>query len=95
MVLQNTVNNLRERPRNERKAIAGAAAVTVVAILFIGWAIFYFNKIQNNNTETTITTSGAEVERFSASAGGAWENIVEDFESIRAPQPGYVDLNAQ
>lgn len=47
MVLQNTVNNLRERPRDERKVIAGVTAITVIAVLFIGWAVFFFKKIQN------------------------------------------------
>ncbi len=47
MVLENTVNNLRERPRDQRKKIAAIAALAVIVILFLGWAILFFKKIQN------------------------------------------------
>ena len=47
MVLENTVNNLRERPRDQRKAIAGIVAIAVIGILFLGWAVLFFKKIQN------------------------------------------------
>jgi hypothetical protein len=48
MVIQKTVNNLKERPRDERKAVAGGLAIMVVIILLLGWAIFFFKKLQRD-----------------------------------------------
>ena len=47
MVLQNAVNNLKERPRDEKKVIAGGVAIAVIVILFLVWAFLFFKKIQN------------------------------------------------
>jgi hypothetical protein len=48
MVLQRTLNNLRERPKEERTAIAAWIAIGVVALLFAGWLIFFFNSIRTS-----------------------------------------------
>lgn len=45
MALQDTLDNLRERPHRERRAVAGAVAIGVVAILFVGWAAFFFHSL--------------------------------------------------
>ena len=51
MVLQKTVDNLKSRPRHERRAIARVTALAVVAVLFIGWAILFFNNIRANGIQ--------------------------------------------
>ena len=38
MPLMRTIERLRERPEHERAAVAGWAAVGVVAVLFVAWA---------------------------------------------------------
>lgn len=45
MVLEKTLNNLREKPQNERTAIAAWIAIGVVAILFVGWLIYFLHTI--------------------------------------------------
>jgi hypothetical protein len=45
MVVVRTVNRLRERPKDERVAVAGAVAIAVVAVLFIGWVVLFFHGI--------------------------------------------------
>ena len=49
MVLQKAVHHLRSRPREERRATALSIALLIVAILFVGWAILFFKKIQNSS----------------------------------------------
>jgi hypothetical protein len=51
MVLQKTVENLKARPRSERRAIARVTALAVVALLFIGWVILFFNNIRENDIQ--------------------------------------------
>jgi hypothetical protein len=48
MVLDRTLNNLRERPREERTAIAAWIAIGVVAILLICWLIFFLHSIASS-----------------------------------------------
>ncbi len=47
MVVRKAIHHLRGRPREERAAAAGWFAIGVVVILFLGWAILFFNRIQN------------------------------------------------
>lgn len=47
MALLNAVNNLKERPRDEKKVIAGGVAIAVIIVLFLTWAVLFFKKIQN------------------------------------------------
>jgi len=51
MVLQKTVDHLKTRPRHERRAVARAIAMLVVATLFIGWAILFFKDIRANGIQ--------------------------------------------
>ena len=45
MVLQRTIENLRERPKEERKSIALGISAAVMASLFIGWAMYFFRTV--------------------------------------------------
>lgn len=47
MVIQKAINNLKEKPKDERKAVAGGIAIAIVIILFFGWAFLFFKKIQH------------------------------------------------
>lgn len=51
MVLQKAINNLKGRPRHERKVVAGAIAIATIAVLFLGWAILFFHEIQGNDAQ--------------------------------------------
>ncbi len=46
MVVQNTINNLKDKPKEEKTAIAGGIAITVVALLLVGWGFWFVKKIQ-------------------------------------------------
>lgn len=48
MVLQQTFEKLKARPRSERRAIARVTALAVVAIFFVAWVIAFFSNIRAN-----------------------------------------------
>ncbi len=66
MVVQKTLDNLKERPKEDKQAVALGAAGTVVLILLIGWAFLFFrslgtqnNMIQQDDTYTNIVDTGS------------------------------------
>ena len=46
MVVQKTIDNLKQSPKDEKTVVAGGVAITVVVILLIAWGFFFFKKIQ-------------------------------------------------
>lgn len=46
MVVQKTIDNLKQGPKEDKVAVAGGIAISVVAILLIAWALFFFRNIQ-------------------------------------------------
>ncbi len=71
MVVQKTIDNLKDKPKDERKALAGGIAFAVVILLFFAWAFFFFKKIQR----------GAQLREF---GGGAQEEV--NFSAVREAQ---------
>lgn len=57
---QETVENLKNRPRDERKYIAGVLAVAVVVILFLVWAALFFKKIQGGGADVDLSALQSE-----------------------------------
>lgn len=50
MVIQKTVNNLKDRPKDERQAVAIGTAGAVVIILIIGWAFIFLKSLRQEQT---------------------------------------------
>ena len=48
MVIQNTIDNLRDRPHHERRAVALGISLGVVAVLFLGWIVFFVRNVQRD-----------------------------------------------
>lgn len=46
MVVQKTIDNLKERPKEERTTVAAGIAVVVVIVLMFGWGFWFIKKIQ-------------------------------------------------
>ena len=49
MVVKDAIDNLKDRPHEEKKAVASGIAIGVVIILLVGWSILFLRKVQNPN----------------------------------------------
>jgi len=74
VVVQKTINNLKERPTDERKVVAGGIAITLIIVLLTGWAILFFKRIQSGS-QTVNLDSGAQGEFDFSSTREARETI--------------------
>lgn len=54
MVIQKTVNNLKEGPKEDKVAVASGIAITVVVVLLIGWAFFFIRNVARNSQNLQI-----------------------------------------
>lgn len=46
MVVRNAIDNLKDKPHDEKKAVASGIAIGIVIILLIGWGFLFLRKIQ-------------------------------------------------
>jgi len=51
MVIQKAVDNLKGKSDDDKKVVAGGIAITIVALLLLGWAFLFFKKVQRGNQE--------------------------------------------
>jgi hypothetical protein len=65
MVVQKTIDSLKEKPHEEKKVVAGGIAVAVVLVLLIGWGFLFLRKIQKG-TMPTLQTNTVPVDQFDA-----------------------------
>jgi hypothetical protein len=49
--MKKKLDALKERPKEERTAIAGGFALLIAAILLIGWGFFFFQRLANGSIE--------------------------------------------
>ncbi len=65
--MRQTLENLRERPKDEKNAIAVSIALGVVAILFIGWVIYFLHSLASapasNLSSAANATSTTELQQ--------------------------------
>lgn len=82
MVLQKTVDNLKDRSKDERQVVAGGVAVTVVVILLVGWAVLFLKRVQSGSQQLNLD-SGAQ-EEFNFSATREARQAIENYDSQSA-----------
>lgn len=66
MVVQRTIDNLKDRPKDERKVVAGGIAIFVVVILLSAWAFFFFKRIQSGAQEVNLSSGAQENFNFTS-----------------------------
>ncbi|MBI2610786.1 hypothetical protein HYW60_02530 [Candidatus Kaiserbacteria bacterium] len=107
MVIQKAVDNLKDKPKDEKKAIAGGIAIAVVLILLIGWTLLFFKKIQRGEQLQQLG-GGAQDEFNFSNVRDAQEKLMESFNDVDAllearkesssqyqPLPTYDDVSGE
>ena len=61
MVVKKTIDTLKERPDEEKKAVASGVAIGFVVILLIAWGFFFVRKVQNSGA---LNLSGGAQDEF-------------------------------
>jgi len=74
VVVPKTIDNLKDRPKDEKKVVAGGIAITVIVVLLVAWAIFFLKKIQNGTQQVNFD-SGAQSEFNFSSVTEAQQQI--------------------
>jgi hypothetical protein len=59
--MRKVIHRLRERPAHERRAIAAGTALSLTAVLFVGWGAFFLNSLGGSNTATNYAATEAAV----------------------------------
>lgn len=81
MVIQKAVDSMKDKPKDDKKAVAGGIAIALVVILFFGWAFLFLKKLQRGEQELQFG-SGEQQEFLGASVRDAQERLMQDFTDI-------------
>lgn len=85
MVIGKTVDTLKERPKEERTAVAASVAVFVVVILIIGWAFFFVKKLAKEPPSRIQGPAGADDSIFDfSSLDKATQEFTESYSTTRS-----------
>lgn len=57
MVLQQKLNNLKERPHEDKRAVAGGIAIAIVVILIVAWGFLFLRKVRNSDLSSLENTA--------------------------------------
>lgn len=57
MVVQQKFNELKGRPHEDKKAVAGGIAIVVVVVLIIGWGFLFLRNIRNTELPSLENTA--------------------------------------
>lgn len=75
MVIQRTVDKLRERPEHERAAVAASVAIGVVLLLLVGWVIVFLHGISSGSGFTELEQPAAPAPVAASSSNSVPETV--------------------
>jgi len=81
MVIQKAIDNLKDKPKDDKKAIAGGIAIALLIVLVFGWAFFFLRKIQRGDEQLQFG-GGQQQEFLGSSVRDAQEALIQDFTDI-------------
>lgn len=65
-MVQKTLNDLKEGPKEDKVVVAGGIAITVVILLLVMWVVFFLRGIRNNSQDLNLTGGAGEDFYFSS-----------------------------
>ena len=89
MVVQKAINNLKEGPKEDKVAVASGIAISVVAVLLVAWAIYFFHNIQKGSQEVNLSGGAQDQFNFSSVKDAqqqlqqAYSNTADDLRKLR------------
>ena len=83
MVLQKALESAKDKPKDEKKAIAGGIAIAVVLVLLVSWAFFFFRNIQRGAYDQRLG-GGAQDEFNFSTVRDAQQELMEQFSDVDA-----------
>lgn len=89
MVVQKALNNLKTGPKDDKVAVASGIAISVVVILLVAWAIFFFRNIQKGSQQLNLSGGAQDEFNFSSVKEAQqqlqqqYSNSTEDFQQLR------------
>lgn len=90
MVVQKTINNLKQGPKEDKVVVAGGVAISVVVVLLAAWAIFFFRNVQKNSQQLNLSGGVQDEFNFSnvrdaqAALQREYQNSSSDLLDVRA-----------
>jgi uncharacterized protein HemX len=87
------IDKLKDKPKDEKTAVAGGIAVSVVIVLLVGWAIYFFKSIENGSQQVNL--GGGVQDQFNSSAvNNANQQLLNNYNSTSQDQQDLQDVRA-
>lgn len=92
---------LKGRPTDEKTAVAGGIAVAVVIILFIGWAILFFKKVQHGVVTPSFDSNIQDqfnfesVRKAQEQLSEGYKAVTDEFRTIREQSGAALEMPLQ
>lgn len=80
MVIQKAIDGMKDKPKDDKKAVAGGIAVAVVIVLLIGWSILFLKKLQRGDADLQIQGAGQEF--LGEDVRAAQEALMQSFDDL-------------
>lgn len=102
MVIQSTIDNLKDKPHDEKKVVAGGIAIAVVIVLLVGWGFFFLRSIQRGDTIPTLQGDAVPEDQLNAQfiqetqqqLNSYYQNSAQQFRELREGGTGGGSVNA-
>lgn len=91
MAMQNAMDKLKDKPKDDKVAVACGIAVAVVIVLLAAWAIFFFRNIQNGTQQLNLS-GGAQDEFNFTSVKEAQDQLKNIYNSTAQDQQDLQDI---
>lgn len=90
MVVQKTISNLKQGPKEDKVVVASGIAISVVIVLLAAWAIFFFRNVAHNNQQLNLS-GGAQDAFVPSNVTQAQQQLQQEYQNNNSD---YLDARA-